>query len=145
MKLTVKITGQDKLLKKFKAFGAEGDKMVAKITEFQANEFEAHAKKLAPVDVGTLRQNIIVGRVDDLNYRITSFMPYSAYMEFGTGRLTSVPDDFKEIAPLFKGKGIREVNIPPQPFMYPAFVEARIEFPKDLKKALEILTKKFND
>lgn len=145
MKLTVKITGQDKLLKKFKAFGDAGNKMLAELTEINANEFEANAKRLAPVDYGTLRQNIVAQKQNETNWRITSYMPYSAYMEFGTGRLTAVPDDFKEIAPLFKGKGIREVNIPPQPFMYPSLVKARKIYPKDLEQGLEILTKKFNE
>lgn len=144
MKLTLKVTGKSNLLKKFKDFGDEGDKMLAKVTKFNAQEIEANAKRLAPVDFGTLRQRIRSGRIDDFNYRITSFAPYSAYMEFGTGRLTSVPDDFKEIAPLFRGQGIREVNIPPQPYMYPSLVRARKIYPEDLKQGLEILTKKFN-
>ena len=70
---------------------------------------------------------------------------YSAYHEFGTGRLVSIPDGWEEMAAQFKGKGIREVNIMPRPFMRPAFIEGSKNYKKDLDKALKDLTNKFNN
>ena len=65
-------------------------------------------------------------------------------MEFGTGKMVQVPQELVDIAIQFKGKGIREVNIPPQPFMYPAFVKARATYKENLKKALQKLIDKNN-
>ena len=44
-----------------------------------------------------------------------------------------------EVAIQFKGKGIREVNIQPRPFLYPAFVKHRKILIKDLKDYLKTL------
>lgn len=145
MKLKIKISGEKKLIAQFKKFGEAGDKMVADVTKFKAQGIENTAKHLSPKDFGTLAQNIKAQKFDPKNWRITSFMPYSAFQEFGTGDLVEVPEELKDIAILFKGKGIRKVNLKPQPFMHPAFIEARLTYQDDLKQGLEILTKKFND
>ena len=60
-------------------------------------------------------------------------------MEFGTGGKVKVPAELKDIAIQFKGKGIREVNIQPRPFLYPAFVKHRKILIKDLKDYLKTL------
>ena len=71
-------------------------------------------------------------------------MPYSAYMEFGTGSKVKINEDWGEMAARFKGKGIREVNLQPRPFMYPAFVIGRKNYNKELREEFKILAKKFN-
>jgi hypothetical protein len=43
----------------------------------------------------------------------------------------------------FKGEGVKEINIQPQPYLYPAFVKGRKQYLKDLKKLLKDLTKKY--
>ena len=144
MKLTIDIKNIKDFQKAFDKFGDEAIKTFEEVTLIKAMETEAEAKRLAPVDKGTLRQNIKQQKIDNLNYKITSYMPYSAYMEFGTGKMVQVPEELYEIAKQFKGKGIREVNIPPQPFMYPAFVKARITYLKDLKNALQQIINKRN-
>ena len=49
------------------------------------------------------------------------------------------------MASWFRGKGIKQVNINPKPFMYPAFVIGRREYAKDIKDALKHLNKRFNN
>ena len=142
----IHIQGLDNLIKDLQAFGVEGEKMVSQLTESNAREIEATAKQIAPYDLGTLRQNIKAIAVDKLNWKVYAnafgTAPYSAYQEFGTGGLVDVPPELAEMAIRFKGKGVKKVNIPPRPFLYPAFVVGREDYYQDLKKGLNELTKK---
>ena len=136
------IKGLNKLLKKFETLDKEIIKNVEDIIEGAAQDIEVDAKVAAPVDFGKLRQGIklepIAGK--EMGYRVVAKEKYSAFMEFGTGgKNVKVPAELKKIAAEFKGKGIREVNIQPRPFLYPAFVKHRKILIKDLKDYLKTL------
>ena len=141
----IQIKGFDKLIKDIKAIGVEGEKRIAETTEGNAREIEATAKQIAPYDFGALRQNIKALEQDKLNWAVYANAfgnaPYSAYQEFGTGGLVEVPDELKDIAIKFKGKGIKKIDMRPQPFLYPAFVKGRTQYVKDLESDLIELTK----
>ena len=141
----IEIKGFDKLIKDIKAIGVEGEKRIAETTEGNAREIEATAKQIAPFDLGALRQNIKALEQDKLNWAVYANAfgnaPYSAYQEFGTGGLVEVPDELKDIAIKFKGKGIKKIDMRPQPFLYPAFVKGRTQYVKDLESDLIELTK----
>jgi len=87
------------------------------------------AKRAAPVDKGALKQSISVQR-SGKSINVQAGANYAPYVEFGTGRSVSL-DDMKELgipdsyAAQFKGKGLKEVNLPPRPFF---FSSARIGF-----------------
>lgn len=108
----------------------------------RAQQIEADAKVLAPVYSGglyvggSLHQGINAYKKGHLNYAIEAREKYSAYIEFGTGGKVDVPTEMKDIAIQFKGKGIKQVNIRPQPFLYPSFVKNRSLLIQDLKKLL---------
>lgn len=142
----MKIKGFDKLIKDLKAFGDEGKKRISETTEANAREIEANAKQIAPYDLGVLRQNIKAIEVDDMNWKIYANAfgnaPYSAYMEFGTGGKVEVPTELKDVAIKFIGKGIKQVNLRPRPYLYPSFVKGRVQYVKDLKSDLNDLTNK---
>jgi len=144
MKLNANVVGVKSLEKKFKKFGLEGQQMFEDITKIQALEIQADAKRQAPVDLGKLRQGIVTEEVNKTTFIIAALEKYSAFMEFGTGMLTSIPKGWEEIAHLFKGKGIRQVNLRPQPYLYPAFRKGSEQYLKDLNTALKRLTDKFN-
>ena len=135
------IKGLNKLLKKFETLDKEIIKNVKDTIEGAAQDIEVDAKVAAPVDFGKLRQGIklepIAGK--EMGYRVVAKEKYSAFMEFGTGGRVKVPSELKEVAIQFKGKGIREVNIQPRPFLYPAFVKNRKILIKDLKDYLKTL------
>ena len=136
------IKGLQELLKKFKTLDKEIVQNVEDIMEGAAQDIEVDAKVAAPVDFGKLRQGIkaqpIAGK--EMGYRVVAKEKYSAFMEFGTGgKNVKVPAELKKIAAEFKGKGIREVNIQPRPFLYPAFVKNRKILIKDLKDYLKTL------
>ena len=139
------LKGLQELLKKFKTLDKEIVKNVDDLIEGSAQEIELDAKVAAPVNKGKGGGNIRLGikaepiQGEKLGYRVVAKEKYSAFMEFGTGGKVKVPAELKDIAIQFKGKGIREVNIQPRPFLYPAFVKHRKILIKDLKEYLKTL------
>ncbi len=140
-RVNIQLKGADKLIKDLTKLGKEATFLVGAETADAANAIELNAKSKAPVDKGRLRQSITSQKIADLTYRVFTNVDYAPYMEFGTGRLTSVPPALKRLAAQFKGKGIREVNLMPQPFMYPAFIIERPKYIKALKRLLKRLIK----
>ena len=59
---------------------------------------------------------------------------YAPYVEFGTGRYVSVPAGYEAFARQFKGRGIRNNNMRPQPFFVHNYEKAKKNFIKDLNK-----------
>lgn len=113
-----------------------------------ATQIELNAKRLAPVDLGKLRQSIYTKKNKDLNYSIVASEKYAPYQEFGTGKAVDlsylVQAGYpKEYAMRFKGKGVKQINMPPQPFLFPALISGRVKLLKDLKELLNNATKKF--
>ena len=87
------------------------------------------AKRAAPVDKGALKQSISTQR-SGKSVNIVAAANYAPYVEFGTGGSVDLTDMTElgipeSYAAQFKGKGIREVNLPARPFF---FSSARIGF-----------------
>jgi phage gpG-like protein len=84
------------------------------------------------VDNGNLRNSINYERVNGNQVAIYARAPYAPYVEFGTGRSVKFDDLIKlgfdpTYAQQFKGKGIKDINLPARPFF---FVNVRKEFNK---------------
>jgi len=69
-----------------------------------ALKIENQAKRMAPVNLGQLRNQIALKKDSELTYTVAANASYSAYVEFGTGPQVNVPADFKSYAQQFKGK-----------------------------------------
>ena len=147
------IKGLIKVLKDLEKFGDEVKTDVHVITADNATEIELDAQNRAPFNKligfgGDLRRGIHAVELGKADFKVMTnygnVAPYSAYIEFGTGKSVQVPAELKEIAIMFKGNNEREVNIQPQPYLYPAFVKGRTQYLKDLKKLLKDLTKKYD-
>lgn len=87
------------------------------------------AKRAAPVDKGALKQSISTQR-SGKSVNVVAAANYAPYVEFGTGGSVDLTDMTElgipeSYAAQFKGKGIREVNLPARPFF---FSSARIGF-----------------
>tara|TARA_R110002072_G_scaffold133633_3_gene274194 strand:+ start:410 stop:841 length:432 start_codon:yes stop_codon:yes gene_type:complete len=137
------IKGLDKLFKDLSNLGGDVDKKVAIITRSNAQEIVVDARQRAPIDLGKLRQGINSEKdKNTFNYKIFAREKYSAFLEFGTGGMVKVPNELKEVAIQFKGKGVKEINLQPRPYLYPAFVKGRQQYLEDLKALLDSLTKK---
>jgi HK97 gp10 family phage protein len=135
-----------KLLKQINSFGQDANRMAVAVTNETANNMVTDAKLKAPVNLNQLRLSI--GKTTArIGYNKSFFFanaPYSAYVEFGTGGKVRIPKGFEELASKYKGKGIREVNINPQPFFIPAYLQNIPIYVKRLTKVLEIEAKKYN-
>jgi len=135
-----------KLLKQIDSFGVDAERLAVAITNATAEDMVTDAKLKAPVDLNQLRLSIgkTTARVGFNKSIFFANAPYSAYVEFGTGGKVRIPKGFDELAARYKGKGIREVNINPQPFFIPAYLQNIPIYQKRLKTALARETKKYN-
>ena len=103
------------------------------------------AKQTAPVDSGSLKQSIKAERKGK-TVEIIAGAHYAPYVEFGTGGSVDLNDMLQlgipaSYAAQFKGKGIRDVNLPARPFF---FSSGRIGFKNllnrlnnEIKKAIK--------
>lgn len=134
------------LVDKFKMLGKEGEQEFEEVTKVNAKEITRYAKSYAPSNKAStgsdLKQSIHEFKVRDMGYRVQVEKNYGPYVEFGTGTMVDVQPEWREMAWLFKGKGIKQVNISPQPFLYPAYRRVRLEYIRQLEKTLETLIKK---
>ena len=103
------------------------------------------AKRSAPVDNGALKQSISAQR-SGKSINVVAAAHYAPYVEFGTGGCVDLTDMIElgippSYAAQFKGKGIRDINLPARPFF---FSSARIGFKNllnrlngEIKKAIK--------
>jgi hypothetical protein len=104
-------------------------------------DINAEQMRAAPADRGGgggLRAGIDKQRLAPMSYIMFSQMPYSAYVEWGTGGLVDVPAGLEDYAIQFKGKGIKQVNLPARPFFFTPFLREK----EALKKRIESLINK---
>jgi len=103
------------------------------------------AKRSAPVDNGALKQSISAQR-SGKSINVVAAAHYAPYVEFGTGGRVDLTDMIElgippSYAAQFKGKGIRDINLPARPLF---FSSARIGFKNllnrlngEIKKAIK--------
>jgi phage gpG-like protein len=82
------------------------------------------AKNLVNVDTGRLRNSISLKKDQFLSYYLIAQTNYAAYVEFGTGNGFIPPEnqEWSNIASKFKGRGIKQVNLPARPYMRPSIL-----------------------
>jgi HK97 gp10 family phage protein len=139
------IRGLDKTISDLKKFGNKADEALNTALETTAFDMVDKAVSLVVVDTGKLKQSIRVVTVSESNFIVEAgggVAPYAPYIEFGTGGLVDVPKEFDEQARRALGKGIKQVNLPPRPYMYPAYIYGLKEIEKNLKIEIEHLVKK---
>jgi len=134
------VKGINNAISKIRKLSQEAIQKMEDATEQTAREIELKAKTLAPTDLGKLGQSIQAEKVTAKKWKIVAgglIAPYAPFVEFGTGRMVEVPNEWKEIAIKFKGQGIKEVNLPARPYMYPAYVEGRKKYLERLKAIIK--------
>jgi HK97 gp10 family phage protein len=131
MNVNIKINQNDlmKLSKKLDKMRAFESKTVSNELGKTGLEIVRLAKRAAPVDKGALKQSISTQR-SGKSVNVLAAANYAPYVEFGTGGSVDLTDMTQlgipeSYAAQFKGKGIREVNLPARPFF---FSSARIGF-----------------
>ena len=110
---------------------------IERTTSASLLRIQSDAKRKAAVDTGRLRAAIHHRQQGtDGEVAVYDSVHYAPYIEFGTGNLVSVPDELKEIAMEFKGRGVGQVNLPARPFLYPAFVKEQPVYIRNIKNVL---------
>lgn len=139
----MEITGLQDTLKALKKFEAAGEEAVKANIEASGYIMQNDAMQRVPVDLGQLKNSIRIDFEDNgLTVVMVATAPYAAYQEFGTGGRVSVPKGMEELARQFKGRGLRNINLAPQPFMFPAWDRERKQFVIRLQKELDRLANK---
>lgn len=136
----MEIKGLSEVISNLRKYGKEAEKDIEGVTALVAKNIEGYAKSQAPVNFGKLGQSIMSKKIDDHNWVIEAggtIAPYAPFVEFGTGGLVEVPEELKDQAIKFKGKGIKEVNLIARPFLYPSLLRGRKEYLDKLKKTLD--------
>ena len=137
----MEVKGINNVIANLRKYGKEAEKEIEAATEEAARNIELYAASNAPANFGTLRQSIRASSIAPMRWRVraddTGLAPYAAYVEFGTGGLVQVPEELREQALLFKGKGIKKINLRARPYLYPALIRGRKEYLTALKKLLK--------
>lgn len=92
---------------------------------------------LTRVDTGYLKRSNNFDVKDKKYKEIFNDANYAAFVEFGTGNMVKVPTELAEYARQFKGKGIRNVNLPASPFFFAPFFKRRQQILRDIVKVLQ--------
>jgi|TARA_R110000765_G_scaffold84555_1_gene163525 HK97 gp10 family phage protein len=122
--MSVKINQSDlaKLKSKLNNLRAFDKKTLSNELGKTAFDIARKAKQSAPVDNGTLKQSIRT-ELKGKTVEVIAGAHYAPYIEFGTGGQVKL-DDMLELgipasyAEQFKGKGLRNVNLPARPFFF---------------------------
>lgn len=145
--MSIEVKGLKQLIKKLRSLGDEGEARFKQVTKEAANNIATDAKQLAPYNFGKLRQGITSydsSGGKEIQFTIVARERYSPYLEFGTGGkvdlsyLTEAGFPASE-ALQFKGAGIKQVNILPQPFLYPAYIIGKQQYYEDLRNEIKDL------
>lgn len=139
----MKISGLQDTLKALKKFEADGEEAVKANIEVASYNMQHEAMQRVPVDQSQLINSIKPEIKDNgLTAVLKATAPHAAYQEFGTGGRVSIPKGMEELARQFKGRGLRNINLAPQPFMFPAWDKERKAFVIRLQKELDRLANK---
>jgi len=104
------------------------------------------AKQNVVVDNGDLKRSISASKVDKNTVVFKASVKYAPYVEYGTGRLVNL-SEMEELgipasyAAQFKGKGIKEVNLPARPFFFSSLRIALAKGMIDINNRIKKLTK----
>jgi len=139
MKVSIKIKGADKLVKKLQKHSDKVNKGIQDETQRFLLKTETEAKLAVVVDLGQLRSHIKgTPNSDKMGGKVGAYVHYAPYVEFGTGAKVKVPKGLEDYAMQFKGKGLRNVNLPARPFLFPAVQKNGKQFIENIKKLVKI-------
>lgn len=107
MAIFLQVNNLDKVFQNLNKFEENIKLGIALEINASALNIQSNAKKMAPVNFGTLRNSIYLKEEDfvqgKLNYSVGSNVSYAPYIEFGTGGKVSIPSNYQSFASQFKG------------------------------------------
>jgi len=106
--ITLDITGLDKAMAKFDKYKKTVQTEVKDEVAVSALKIQSDAKKLAPVNLGMLRNSIYLKSESPSQgkfmFTVGVAKKYAPYVEFGTGGKVSIPKGYESYASQFKTK-----------------------------------------
>ena len=106
--ITIDIKGMSEALGKFDKYSKKVQAEIKDEVGASALKIYSDAKKLAPVNLGTLRNTIFIEAVspapNQFMFTIGASARYAPYIEFGTGGKVSIPKGYESYASQFKTK-----------------------------------------
>ena len=106
--ITIDIKGMSEALGKFDKYGKKVQAEIKDEVGASALKIYSDAKRLAPVNLGTLRNTIFIESVspaaNKFMFTIGAKARYAPYIEFGTGGKVSIPAGYESYASQFKTK-----------------------------------------
>jgi HK97 gp10 family phage protein len=137
MAISIDFQGYEKVLQKIQQYPNNKKRAVKLILEKAAFNIQNNARRILTPQTKqskNLHQQIQSQPTAE-GARVFVKADYGPYVEFGTGGLVNVPRGLEDYAIQFKGRGIRKVNLPARPFMYPAYKEEKPKIAKLVKNA----------
>lgn len=106
--ITIDIKGMSEALNKFDKYGKLVQAEIKDEVNASALKIQLDAKKLAPVNLGMLRNSIYLVEQSisqhKFLYTVGAGAKYAPYIEFGTGGKVSIPTGYESYASSFKAK-----------------------------------------
>jgi len=146
MSLRVRISGVQEAVAKLKQYDVRKQQGVRRVVAESAFNIEKTAKKRAPVDTGRLRSSITSDfKNSGFSAETKAATFYAIYVEFGTS------PHFPPVAALrgwakrhrasewAVARGIARRGTPAQPFLYPAFLQEKPRFIRNLRAEMSKL------
>ena len=129
--------GFKSLEKRLEKMSKEAVNEVSDVVDKHIFDINREQVSLTRVDTGYLKNSNDFDVQDKKYKEIFNNANYAAFVEFGTGNMVKVPTELAEYARQFKGKGIRNVNLPARPFFFAPFFKRRQAILRDIVKVLQ--------
>lgn len=136
--LNIEINGADAVIRLLKGLPKEVEDIVSVEIEVGVQDIRTDAMSLIPVDTGRAR-NSINAESKGMSGEVSVDVEYAGYLEWGTGGEVDVPAGWEEMAEKWRGQGKRTVNMPPRPFLRPAFEKAVPNIVKNIGNEIDRL------
>lgn len=134
MRIRLKVEGNKAAIKALDTASKEATNFLEEEIHKTGEDILIKAQNRVPVDTGFLKNSGYEIK-EQLSSEVGFRVHYSPYVEFGTGGLVDVPSGLENYAIQFKGAGIKQVNLPPRPFLFNSAFEEQQKLIERLKQA----------
>lgn len=135
MRVRVTITGNTAIIKKLHQLPAQAKQLVTDEIEATIDDIHRDAVIRVPVDTGRLKGSL-TPQVSGMTGEVGTNVEYAPYVEFGTGGKVNIPAGLESYAARFKGKGVKQVNLPARPYLFNSFFENVPKFLDRINKGI---------
>jgi len=132
-----RVTGLGTILRNFRIYSERLKNDLIFEVDKTTKDIEVKAKNRVPVNTGKLKQSIF-SRMDFSKGigTVGATEKYAPYIEFGTGGRVNIPNGYSGFANQFRGRGKRNVNMRPRPYLIPSFLEETANLKVNTQKVL---------